>query len=369
MKAIIAGGGTGGHVFPAIAVGAELVKRGAEVVFIGTKTGLEARMIHRMGWKIEYLSAPRWMGEGGLGKLTALLRIPPAVFKAMRIIAKYNPDIVIGVGGYISAPALTAAVIRRIPTLIMEQNSIPGLANRVLGRFVKRICISLDSSRKYFKPARVIVTGNPVRAEIREISTRLPPFQDRFVLMCVGGSQGAKSINEAMFASLRFLRNRRHGIKIIHQTGSGMDIEIARDIYRKEDFDAEVYRFIDDMADCYARSHLVISRAGATTIAELAVTGRPAVLVPYPFAGGHQAPNAKEIAEGGGAVTILDKHLTGEKLAGVVCEFINRPDKLEEMNRSMIRMSRPDAAEAIVEECFRLCSGVPECRSTGVSER
>lgn len=357
MQVIIAGGGTGGHVFPALAVGAELIRRGAGVTFVGTKKGLESELVPKRGWKIEYLSAPRWKGESKLNRMRAIIQIPIAVVKALKIISKHCPDMVIGVGGYVSAPMLAAAIIRHIPTLIMEQNSIPGLTNRVLSRLVRRICVSFPASEHYFNSRKVVLTGNPVREEIREVPKVLPPFKDRFTVMCFGGSQGAKSINEAMFAGLRFLRPQRRNIKIIHQIGFNMDIEIARDIYRREDFDAEVFRFIDDIADCYGRAHLVICRAGATSIAELTVAARPSVLVPYPYAANnHQEENARHVADGGGAVTILNRDLTGERLSEVIIEFMSRPQKLKEMGDAMRKMSKPHATEMIVEECFKLCA-------------
>lgn len=355
MRIIIAGGGTGGHVFPALAVGKEFVKKGASIMFVGTNRGLESEMVPKMGWKIEYLAAPKWKGQGKLAKCKALVQIPFAVLKAQSIISKFKPDVVVGVGGYVSAPMLMAAVLKRTPTLIMEQNSIPGLTNRLLGHFVRRICVSFPDSVSYFKSRKTILTGNPVREEIDEVSKDLPIINEKFVVMCFGGSQGAKSINEALFSSLRFLMNRKHSVKFIHQIGFSIDIDIARDIYEREGFEAEVYRFIDDIADCYARAHLVICRAGATSIAELMVTARPAILVPYPHASNnHQEVNARSIEFRGGAKMLLDSEMTGQKLAAAIEEFIDYPEKLMELNVAMKRISKNDAAEAIVEESYKL---------------
>lgn len=356
LRVIIAGGGTGGHVFPALSVGCEMMKRGAQVVFVGTKKGLESELVHKMGWQIEYIPAPKWKGEGVLKRISAMARIPVSVVMAIKKLFRFKPDVVIGVGGYASVPMLIAAAIKRLPTVLMEQNSIPGLANRILGRVAKRVCITFPSSGSYFNPGKVVFTGNPVREEIRDVSKNLPSFQDTFIVLCFGGSQGAKSINEAMFAGLRFLRNRSHGMKIYHQIGYSMDMEMARDIYEREGFDARVFRFIDDIADCYSRAHMVICRAGATSISELMVAGRPTVLVPYPFAANnHQEENAKYVVEGGGAITVLNRDISGEKIAEIISEFMSHPEKLKAMNEAMLKMAKPDAAEAIVNECFKLC--------------
>jgi len=357
IKVFIAGGGTGGHVFPAIAVGNELVRRRAEIVFIGNKKGLESELVPKRGWKIEYISSPRWKGRNFVGRILALLQIPFSLIRAFRIISKYRPNIIIGVGGYVSVPVLLVAILRRISIVVMEQNSIPGLANKLLGRFAKRIFISFPISQKYFNSKRTFLSGNPVRDEIREVSNRLPSLSGAFVVMCFGGSQGAKSINEALFASLRFLRKRRHELKFIHQIGLHTDLDIAKNIYEKEGFEAEVSRFISDIEESYAQSHLIICRAGATSIAELMVAGRPAILVPYPFAANdHQRENAKYVMDQGGAVMVLDKDLDGQKMADLILTFMNQHQKLQMMSEAMRKMSKGNAAEVIVDECLKLCA-------------
>lgn len=355
MRVIVAGGGTGGHVFPAISVVDEFVRRGADVLYVGTKSGFEASAIPKRGWNIEYLSAPRWKGQGRLGQLMTLLRLPFVIFQGMRIIARFDPEIVVGVGGYVSLPVLLAAVIKRCPTLIMEQNSIPGLANRLLGKFVKKVCVTYPVSEKFFSLKKTILTGNPVRSEILEVQPHLPPEDDKFTVLCFGGSQGAKKINEAMMASLRYLRGKSHSIRFMHQIGSSMDVQIVKDIYEKEGFEAEVYRFIDDIADCYARSHLVICRAGASSISELMVVARPALLVPYPFASNdHQTENAKYIVESGGAIMVTNDELSGERISDVIMNFMEHPERLTEMAGVMKKLSRPRAATEIVDECYKL---------------
>jgi UDP-N-acetylglucosamine--N-acetylmuramyl-(pentapeptide) pyrophosphoryl-undecaprenol N-acetylglucosamine transferase len=357
MQVVIAGGGTGGHVFPALAVGGEFVKRGANLLFVGTKKGLESELVPKRGWDIEYLSASKWKGQSKLKRLLTVFQMPFAILRAFGILSRFKADVVIGVGGYVSVPTLLAAILKRSPTLIMEQNSIPGLANRVLGRFVKKICVTYPASKLYFKDEKTLITGNPTREEIREVGNSLPSFQGKFVLMCFGGSQGARSINEALLSSLRLLRDRRDVIKIIHQVGINMDIDVVRGVYEKEGFNAEVYRFIDDIADCYSRSHMAICRAGATSVAELMVVARPAVLVPYPYAANnHQEMNAKYVADNGGAVMLLDKDLNGEEIAKLIVGFMNQTQKLVSMNEAMKNMARPDAAEKIVDECYKLAS-------------
>lgn len=355
IKIIIAGGGTGGHVFPALVIGNELMKRGAEVLFIGTKKGLESELVPKNGWKIEYLFAPRWKGQGQLRKIFVLLSLPFVILKAVVFMIKTRPDVVVGVGGYASFPAVFAAAILWIPTLLMEQNSIPGVANRILAKVTKKICVTFPEMESYFPKKKTMWTGNPVREEIRQVSREIPPVTGKFIVMCFGGSQGAKSLNEAVFASLRFLRNRKDGIKFIHQIGTNADIDIARDIYTKEGFEAEVYRFIDDIADCYARAHLVICRAGATSISELIATCRPAVLVPYPFsANAHQDANAEFVKKAGAAIVIKDADLTGDRVAELIAGFVRDPARLQSMNDALKQLKGGDAATVIADEILRM---------------
>lgn len=357
MRVLIAGGGTGGHVLPAIAVAEEFIRKGAEVVFVGTRDGLEAEIVTKKRWKIEYLSSRQFKGQNLLKRFFALLKIMSSVFVAMKIISRQKPDLVIGVGGYVSVPTLIAAKIKFLPVAIMEQNSIPGVANRILGRIAKLIFLTYPGSEEYFNSKKVLVSGNPVRKEIVATPKRLPPFNGKFVVFCFGGSQGAKSLNEAMLSSLRYLLDQKGSLKIIHQVGSTVDVALVRDIYEREGFEAEVYRFIDDIAGCYSRSHLVICRAGATSIAELTVAGRPAVLVPYPYAAdNHQEGNAKFIAENGGAVLVQNKDLTGEKVASVIKVFMRDSETLTKMSSAMLDIARPYAASVIVEKCLKLVS-------------
>lgn len=356
-RVIIAGGGTGGHVFPALAVASELVKKGVEVLFVGTRRGLESQMVPKKGWEIEYLGAPRWKGEGLFARLKALVYLPLAVAAAFRILMRFKASAVIGVGGYASLPIGVASIIKGVPLLLMEQNSIPGSANKLLARFARRVCTSFPVTERYLGRARVIFTGNPVREEIRDVKPMPPPLQDKFVILCFGGSQGAKKINEAVFSCLRFLRNRRDGIRIIHQVGFGVDVEMVKDIYAKEGFEAEVSSFIDNMAEAYDAAHLVVCRAGATTIAELTATARPAILVPYPFAANdHQTENAMCVAEKGGAIVVSNDELTGEKLSEIIAGFMNNPKNLLLMAEAMKKMAKPYAARTIAEECLKLCT-------------
>ena len=250
MVVVIAGGGTGGHVFPALVVGELLREKGAEVSFIGTKKGIESELVPKRGWKIAYLNASKWKGQGVLSRLATPFTVLFATIRAMTLLRKIKPSVVIGVGGYVSVPVLIAATMMRIPRLLMEQNAVPGVANRLLGKFANKICITFPASEGYFNKKKVVFTGNPVREEMKEIPRGIPPVSDKFVLLCFGGSQGAKSISEALLASLRILRNHRHAIHVIHQVGAHMDIQIIKDIYEREGFDAEVYRFIDDRNDC-----------------------------------------------------------------------------------------------------------------------
>lgn len=355
MKIVIAGGGTGGHIFPAIAVANEIIKRGSQIFFIGTKAGLESKLVAEHGWQIDYLPFARLKGESRLSRMKSILMQPGLILKARKKLKKINPDLVVGVGGYASGPVVLAASIMKVPTLIMEQNSIPGLTNRILSKFVHKICVTFPNAIAYFKAAKVVLTGNPVRAEILDIKPELPSFKETFVLFCFGGSQGAKQINDAMLSSLKLIKNKKDIIHIIHQVGQHADIENIKNEYKREGISAEVYPFINDMGDCYSRSHLVICRAGATSITELMVTGRPSILIPYPYAANnHQLENAKYVEQNGGAQIVLNKDLNGEKISEIISHYMNKSDRLKEMSRACLAIAKRDAVKLIVDECFKL---------------
>lgn len=356
MKVIIAGGGTGGHVFPGIAIADEIRRRdpSAEVVFVGTEHGIEATVVPREGYTIRFLRAEGFVGKSLLRKARGVFKAGVALVESYRLLREIRPDVVIGVGGYASVGPVLAAYLRSVPTVIAEQNSVPGLANRLLGGFADAVCITYHESLSLFPRSRTFVTGNPVREGIvsgsRETAYRLFGLErGKFTIFVFGGSSGARKINTALCASFSHLSDLRGEIQFLHQTGR-TDYNSVREAYRKWDFRGTVAPFVHQMAEAYAVADLVVSRAGATTLAEITAVGRPAILIPYPFAAGHhQEVNAERLAEMGAARIILDYELDGEVLGRHIRDLYSAPGMRAEMQRASRSLGRPDAAEKVVD--------------------
>jgi UDP-N-acetylglucosamine--N-acetylmuramyl-(pentapeptide) pyrophosphoryl-undecaprenol N-acetylglucosamine transferase len=355
---LVAGGGTGGHLFPGIALAEELRRAGAEVVFVGTAHGLEARVLPREGWPLEIIDVGGLRGGGTWEKIRTTARLPRSFWQSLRLLRRYHPAVVIGVGGYAAGPVCLAAWATRRPVVILEQNSIPGFTNKVLGRLARRVYATFPDSARYFPRRRVRVAGNPVRARLVPSAEGERPERP-FVLFVFGGSQGARALNEAMVGALEHLADLRDELHVIHQTGTAMEDEVRR-AYEARGFSAEVYPFIEDMGAMYRRAHLVLSRAGATTLAELALCAKASVLVPYPFAAdNHQEHNARFLATAGAAIVVLQRDLGPETLARVVRGLMREPARLRAMEQAARRLARPDAARHIAQECLRLARGEP----------
>lgn len=354
MRLVIAGGGTGGHLFPGVAIAEELKARdpASEVLFVGTARGIEARVLPRLGWPLELIDASGLKTVGALGALKGLLRIPRAIWQSRRILKRFRPDAVVGVGGYASGPVLLCAWLMGTPTAILEQNSIPGLANRIVGKFAHAVFLAFDETRRYFPASRVLMTGNPIRRQLRErlLSAGARREEGRpFHIFCFGGSQGARAVNALMVDAAIALATAGRRFTLVHQTGKD-DRDTVASKYREAGIAADVRDFIDDMAAEYARADLVVSRAGATTVAELTAIGRPAILVPYPFAADdHQTVNARELGRAGAALVFPQNELDGARLAAAIAELMEDPDRLARMQSAMKSLGRPDAAGAIVD--------------------
>jgi UDP-N-acetylglucosamine--N-acetylmuramyl-(pentapeptide) pyrophosphoryl-undecaprenol N-acetylglucosamine transferase len=361
LKVIIAGGGTGGHLFPGLALAEEFKRRdaGTEVTFVGTEHGIEARIIPREGYPIKFLRAEGFVGRSLLKKIRTAVKTALSFLDAGRILSSVKPDIVIGVGGYASGAIVLLAGIRSISTMIHEQNSVPGLTNRLLGRIVKRTCVTYHESLPFFPMGRTFLTGNPIRARIlqgeRETACRLFSLdKSAFTVFVFGGSAGARSINRAMVEALNHLIDLKEKIQFLHQTGE-KDYESVREAYRKAGFRGTVAPFIYQMAEAYAASDMVISRAGATTLAEITALGKPAILIPYPFAAGrHQELNAVKLKEMGAAFMFTDDELKGEKLAGNIRELFGNDSMRAEMKKASKGLGRPDACGRIVDIAISL---------------
>ncbi len=361
MRVIIAGGGTGGHLFPGIAVAEELKRKesSAEVIFVGTEAGIEARVIPREGYPIKYLRAEGLVGVSMLRKVRAGCKMLLSISDSFRILRAVRPDIVIGVGGYASVGPVLAAFLMSIPTMILEQNSVPGLANKALGKFAGAIGVTYQESISFFPREKTFLTGNPIRLRIlkgsRDAANNIFSLEkDKFTIFVFGGSLGARSINRAMVDAFNHMLDLKDEVQFLHQTGE-LDYEYVRDAYRKWGFKGTVAPFIYQMAEAYAIADLVISRAGATTLSEITAIGKPAILIPYPYAAGHhQEFNASKLLEMKAARMILDHNARGEVLAENIRELYANRELRCEMEKQSRAVGRPDAAQRIIDIAISL---------------
>ena len=351
MRLIIAGGGTGGHLFPGIAVAEEFLARGAgnEVLFVGTDHGIEARMLPKLGYPLALISASAMKGLGTSGKLLSAGRLLYGYAQSRKILKDFRPDLVLGVGGYASAPLVLAASGMGIRRFIHEQNASPGLANKILGRFVDGIFISMPESASFFPKAITHMTGNPIRREILwGFQERVRSVGDAFSLLVFGGSAGAHRINTALLEALPHLEGVRHRLRITHQTGEKDQERVAAG-YRSLGFQAQVLSFIDNMSGAYGAADLVVCRAGATTIAEVTACGKGCIFIPYPHASDdHQKKNAESLLKRDAGFMLLEEDLSGETLAAEILALMEHPERLAEAERNARSLAQLDAAQAIV---------------------
>jgi UDP-N-acetylglucosamine--N-acetylmuramyl-(pentapeptide) pyrophosphoryl-undecaprenol N-acetylglucosamine transferase len=351
MRVLIAAGGTGGHIYPGIAVAHEIMRRDPASVlrFVGTARGLENRLVPKAGFELSLIESAGLKNVSLAAKVRGLLVLPKSVFAARRLIREFRPDIVVGAGGYVSGPVLLAASLMRLPTLVMDSNALPGWTNRRLALFVDKATVSFQEALPYFR-GKGILTGNPVRSEFFEIPAKQRDA-NQFDLLIFGGSQGARAINEAMIAALPGLTSKKDVLRVTHQTGEA-DFEKAQRGYEAASWKerVEVKRYIDDMVGEFAQADLIICRAGATTSAELVAAGKAAIMIPFPLAADdHQRKNAEALQTGGAARMILQKDLSGERLAGEITLLLNEPQRITEMEAASRKLARRDAAAATVE--------------------
>jgi UDP-N-acetylglucosamine--N-acetylmuramyl-(pentapeptide) pyrophosphoryl-undecaprenol N-acetylglucosamine transferase len=355
MRVIFAGGGTGGHLFPGLAVARELQQRNSmtEILFVGTEQGIEARVLPREGFKFETIPVRGLKGRGLRGLLDAAWGVPAGLIRSLAIIWNFRPDLIIGLGGYASGPVLLAGRLRGLPCAIMEQNLRPGFTNKLLARLVDRVFTSYRESGAYFPGGKVLVMGNPVRWRKLPAAKR----SEKFVLLIFGGSGGAHRINLAVVDAMERLADIAGGLQVIHQTGQA-DFAAVKAAYDSLPFAAEVLPFIEKMDEAYARADLVLCRAGATTVAELTAFGKAAILVPYPYAiYDHQRWNAQALQDQGAAEMILDQELNGDLLAGRIRPYVSDRQRIARMAAAARTMGRPEAAARIVDECYVLVHG------------
>ncbi|MFA5515077.1 MAG: undecaprenyldiphospho-muramoylpentapeptide beta-N-acetylglucosaminyltransferase [Desulfuromonadales bacterium] len=351
MKLLLAGGGTGGHLFPAVALAQRLLatEPDAQVLFVGTARGIEARVLPELDLPLATVDISGFVGKGLRGKAALIPQMVRSLLQSRRILRRFQPDVVVGVGGYASAPTLMAARTLGFPCLIHEQNAWPGLTNKLLSRWVDRVCLSFAESDSAFYRGRTVLTGNPLREGMEEcppVPTGPPQ------LLVFGGSRGARAINDAVLAMLPSLKPLAGRLTIRHQTGVD-DLERVRQGYRLAGWGTdEVTPFITDMAAAYGSAHLVLCRAGATTIAELTACGRPAILVPYPYAAGdHQSVNARALVRRGAALMLPQSELNAETLAHLIEDLVENRERLLHMAGAAHAIGRRGAADLILKQC------------------
>jgi UDP-N-acetylglucosamine--N-acetylmuramyl-(pentapeptide) pyrophosphoryl-undecaprenol N-acetylglucosamine transferase len=358
LRVVIAGGGTGGHLYPGIAVARELLGRRpkAAVSFAGTARGIEARVVPREGFALDLIRSGGLKGKSMADRARGAMLIPLGLLDAWRIVSTRRPDLVIGVGGYSSGPVVITAAARGVPTMVLEQNAVPGLTNRLLSRWVKAAAVSFESTRQFFG-AKAFVSGNPVRPEFLEgagsdaeaggdgATTRVLVF---------GGSQGAHAINLAMVEAAAELARQGPRLRITHQTGE-RDVEMVRAAYKQRGLSADVEPFLDDMGRRLAEADVVVCRAGATTLAEITAAGKAAVLIPLPTAtDDHQRRNAEALMARGAADLLLQAELSGDEIASrIVALAADRPRRMR-MAAAARELARPDAARVIVDRALEL---------------
>jgi UDP-N-acetylglucosamine--N-acetylmuramyl-(pentapeptide) pyrophosphoryl-undecaprenol N-acetylglucosamine transferase len=348
---IVAGGGTGGHLFPGLAVADALgQRRRCNVTFVGSSHGIETRVVPKRGYSLRTLPVRALRGQGPMALAASVLRLPASLLAARRIVREVRPDLLIGVGGYASAPTVVAGWSGRTPTVLLEQNAHPGATNRVLARFADRICVAFPESTRYFPAERTTLTGNPVRPPVGLAKER----GEGFSVLIFGGSAGAHRLNEVGVEAMGLMAETGEVPRIVHQTGEA-DLEWVRGEYLARGLEADVRSFIDDMAAAYAAADLIVCRAGATTLAEITALGKAALLVPYPYAADdHQRKNAESLVERGAALMILDRELSPSRLAEAITGLRAAPERLATMARNARAVGRPDAADRVADVCLEL---------------
>jgi UDP-N-acetylglucosamine--N-acetylmuramyl-(pentapeptide) pyrophosphoryl-undecaprenol N-acetylglucosamine transferase len=356
VRGIIAGGGTGGHLFPGLAIAKEISRRSekAELLFVTGRRKMELDILNRTGFLQSSISVEGLKGRGWLKGLRALIKLPLSFFQSFSIIRDFSPNIVIGVGGYSSGPVCMMARLMGIPSAIHEQNSYPGLTNRLLCRVVEKVFISFEESRVHFSGGSLLLTGNPIREEFLTKEETGRGRNGTFTILILGGSQGARAINRSVVATLKILKEKGKSLDVIHQTGETDYKEVVK-AYEREGMKVEIRHFIEDMGRAYNQADLVISRAGATTVSELAALGKPSILIPYPYAANrHQETNAQMLVKAGGAEMMLEEALSGRSLAESLIRYMDDRAVLIEMGQRARKVGRGDAAGVIVDQLMEM---------------
>jgi UDP-N-acetylglucosamine--N-acetylmuramyl-(pentapeptide) pyrophosphoryl-undecaprenol N-acetylglucosamine transferase len=356
FRLAVAGGGTGGHMFPGIAVAQTFLARHRrnQVIFINSGRPLEKKILGRLGWPQHVIDIEGIKGRGVKSQMSVMMKIPRAIRQSALVLKHYRADVVLGVGGYSAGPAVMAAWLMGIPTALHEQNQLPGLTNRLLRRIVDRIYLTFEDAAHRFKAEKTLITGNPVRDEIVALGAEPAPESGSGLnVLIVGGSQGARPINQAMVDALPHLKTTSE-LGLVHQTGVE-DEEWVREAYGETGAPAVVQAFFNDMAAQYANADLIICRAGATTVAEITAIGKAAVFIPFPQAADdHQTLNAQVLVEEGAALMIRQDELTGERLAATIDNLMTNREQVAAMAENALSLGRPEAAVTIVNDIYHL---------------
>lgn len=361
LKVVMAGGGTGGHLFPGIAIAREFMARNSatRIIFVSTGNRLEKAVLSKAGFDLRSIQVAGIKGRGIWNQIKSVLKIPGATLAAVGLLKKFSPDLTVGLGSYSAGPVVIGAWLMRIPIAIHEQNILPGITNRILARFADRIYISFENTKSRLNPQKAHWTGNPVRQELLESAgrpkdgTAQDNRQSRFTVLIIGGSQGAHRINMAMIEALEHLQNAER-LHFVHQTGEADEAAVSN-AYRENKVSAEAQSFFDDMAAQYRQADLIICRAGATTVAEITALGKAAIFIPFPYAAdNHQMLNAADLAKDGAAEIIVEKELNSKLLSQKIEHYRDHPQALEDMATKARGYGKPEAAKNIVDDCYRL---------------
>ena len=361
LRIVVAGGGTGGHLFPGIAIAKEFMARNpaTRVIFVSTGNRLEKAVLSKAGFELRSIQVAGIKGRGTWNQIKSVLKIPGAILAGIGLLKNFSPDLIVGLGSYSAGPVVMGAWLMRIPIAIHEQNILPGVTNKILARFADRIYISFENTQSRLDPQKVYWTGNPVRQELLESSgqpeggTAHDISQRQFTVLIIGGSQGAHRINMAMIEALEHLQNSER-LHFVHQTGEADQASVS-EAYRKKSVSSTVQSFFNNMAEHYRQADLIICRAGATTVAEITALGKAAIFIPFPYAAdNHQMLNAADLADDGAAEIIIEKELNGILLSQKIEHYMGHRKALEDMAARARRHGNPAAAKNIVDDCYRL---------------
>ena len=355
-RVVIAGGGTGGHLYPGIALARALTRNDMdiEISFVGTQKGLEAKVLPQEGFNLKTILSAGLLGKKKIARWVSWCKLPISTAQSMSFLLRKRPGLVVGVGGYASGPLVLSAWVLRIPILIHEQNCIPGMTNKWLGKIADKIAVSFKDSSAMFPKEKVEVTGNMIREEFCKPKEEFPQNNGPFRVLVLGGSQGAHSINMAMVEALQFLSQQKLDLHITHQTGE-TDLEMVNMQYKKNHFPADVRPFIDDIEDQYRKASLVICRAGATTLAEVTACGKMSILVPFPHAThNHQVKNARILEAANAGEIVLDEELSGLRIAKSIIQAMEEPKGLKIMEENSYKLGNRDATEKVRLLCMEL---------------